>query len=82
MPHDLRDVVVDFMRSLHERTELPLSRLIVWLGISRPKFYDWVARYGKVNEHNALIPRFSGHRSGNLSSPLETKPGAFELHSG
>lgn len=57
MPHDLRDVVVDFLRSVHERTELPLSRLIVWLGISRPKFYDWVARYGKVNEHNALVPR-------------------------
>lgn len=57
MPHDLRDVVVDFLRSLHERTELPLCRLISWLGISRPKFYDWLARYGKVNEHNALIPR-------------------------
>ncbi len=21
------------------------------------KFYDWQARYGKVNEHNALVPR-------------------------
>lgn len=57
MPHDLRDVVVDFLGSVHQRTELPLSRLIGWLGISRPKFYDWQARYGKVNEHNALIPR-------------------------
>jgi transposase InsO family protein len=57
VPHDLRDVVVDFLHCLHERTELPLSRLIGWLGISRPKFYDWRARYGKVNEHNALIPR-------------------------
>ena len=57
MPHDLRDVVVDFLRGLHQRSELPLSRLIDWLGISRPKFYDWLARYGKVNEHNALIPR-------------------------
>ena len=57
MPHDLRDVVVDFLGSVHQRTDLPLSRLIGWLGISRPKFYDWRARYGKVNEHNALIPR-------------------------
>lgn len=57
MPHDLRDVIVDFLRSLHQRTELPLSRLITRTGISRPKFYDWVERYGKVNEHNALIPR-------------------------
>jgi hypothetical protein len=28
-----------------------------WIGIARSKFYDWRARYGKVNEHNAWIPR-------------------------
>jgi len=27
------------------------------LGIQRGKFYDWKKRYGKVNEHNAHIPR-------------------------
>lgn len=27
------------------------------MGISRSKFYDWRNRYGKINEHNALIPR-------------------------
>jgi len=27
------------------------------LGIARSKFYDWRKRYGKTNEHNALIPR-------------------------
>lgn len=54
---DLRDTVVDFVRSLHDRTELPLVRLIGWLGISRQKFSDWRDRYGKVNEHNAWIPR-------------------------
>ena len=31
--------------------------MVTWIGISRSKFYDWQARYGKVNEHNAWIPR-------------------------
>jgi transposase InsO family protein len=31
--------------------------LVLWLGISLSKFYDWRKRYGKVNEHNAMIPR-------------------------
>ncbi len=25
--------------------------------MQRGKFYDWVGRYGKANEHNALVPR-------------------------
>lgn len=36
---------------------MPASRLVGWLGISSSKFYDWKNRYGKVNEHNAWIPR-------------------------
>jgi transposase InsO family protein len=32
-------------------------RLLGWLGLAASKFYDWQQRYGKVNEHNALIPR-------------------------
>ena len=31
--------------------------MIPWIGITRSKFYDWRSRYGKVNEHNALVPR-------------------------
>jgi len=27
------------------------------LGIASSKFYDWRERYGKVNEHNAQVPR-------------------------
>jgi hypothetical protein len=36
---------------------LPASRFVGWLGISASKFYNWKNRYGKVNEHNAWIPR-------------------------
>ena len=31
--------------------------MVKWIGIARSKFYDWRSRYGKVNEHNAWIPR-------------------------
>jgi transposase InsO family protein len=40
-----------------ERTELPVSRLVGWLGLGRSKFYAWRRRYGLANEHNALVPR-------------------------
>ncbi len=32
-------------------------RLVKWMGVGMSKFYDWRERYGKVNEHNALVPR-------------------------
>jgi len=31
--------------------------MVMWLGISLSKFYSWRSRYGKVNEHNAKVPR-------------------------
>jgi len=34
-----------------------VTRFIKWLGIAPSKYYEWQGRYGKVNEHNALIPR-------------------------
>lgn len=49
--------MVDYVRYWSERTEIPVTQFITWLGISPSKFYDWRNRYGKVNEHNAWIPR-------------------------
>lgn len=57
MAHDVRDQVVDFVRALSQKTELPVQRLLGWLSLARGKFFDWQGRYGKVNEHNAWIPR-------------------------
>ena len=48
---------MDFIRDLADLTELPVARLIAWAGLPKGKFYDWKQRYGKVNEHNANIPR-------------------------
>jgi putative transposase len=30
---------------------------VPWIGIGRSKYHDWVTRFGKVNEHNAWVPR-------------------------
>lgn len=55
--HDVRDTIVDFVRHWSERGELPERRIVEWIGLGRSKFADWKARFGKVNEHNAPIPR-------------------------
>jgi putative transposase len=48
---------VDFVREWSDKTEIAAERFVGWIGISRGKYYDWRKRYGKANEHNALIPR-------------------------
>lgn len=45
------------MQEFSGKTELAVSRVVGWVGIARGKFFDWRERYGKANEHNALVPR-------------------------
>ena len=54
---DVRDEVVDYVRCWSDRTGIKVMKMIRWIGIPRSKYYDWRCRYGKVNEHNAWIPR-------------------------
>jgi len=49
--------VVDYVNLWTLKTEIPVERLVGWLGIRRSKFYDWRNRYGQANEHNGRIPR-------------------------
>jgi putative transposase len=55
--HDTRDHLVDFVRNWSDKTEIPACRFLSWLGIGASKFHDWKHRFGKVNEHNAWVPR-------------------------
>ena len=55
--HDVRDSVVDFIGHWSARTELAAARFVRWIGFSPRKFLHWRTRYGKANEHNALLPR-------------------------
>jgi putative transposase len=55
--HDIRDQVVDFVGHWSERTELPAKRLLGWIELSPRQYHRWQERFGKVNEHNGLVPR-------------------------
>jgi transposase InsO family protein len=49
--------VIDFVRRWSARTEIAARKFVRWLGLASSKFYDWRARYGRVNEHNGWVPR-------------------------
>lgn len=48
---------MDFVQRWSTKSEISTWCFILWLGISSSKYYSWISRYGKVNEHNAWIPR-------------------------
>lgn len=54
---DVRDAVIDYVRYYSDKTEIAAGDFIRHIGIGRSKYYNWRKRYGKVNEHNAWIPR-------------------------
>jgi putative transposase len=45
------------VRYWSDKTGIRAAKMIRWIKITRSKYYDWLNRYGKVNEHNAWIPR-------------------------
>lgn len=57
VPHDLRDEVIDFIGHYAQCTGMGCGRLLGYLKLSPRKFHRWQERYGKLNEHNAMIPR-------------------------
>lgn len=34
-----------------------MTHLLKWLGLASSKYYSWQQRYGRINEHNAPVPR-------------------------
>lgn len=48
---------MDFVVYWSKRLELPTVSFIVWLSISRSKFYQWLSRYIQENFHKGKIPR-------------------------
>ena len=45
------------MRYWAEKTDIAAIHLVCWLQLAPSQFYDWKKRYGKMNHHNAWIPR-------------------------
>jgi transposase InsO family protein len=50
-------MVVDYLNYWNDRAEIPMKRLLGWLGLGASKFSQWKQRYGKANEHNGKVPR-------------------------
>jgi putative transposase len=48
---------VDFITRWADKTGLTVLAFLLWLGLATSKWHSWKNRYGKVNEHNAWIPR-------------------------
>lgn len=48
---------MDFVNCWSIKTGITARQFVIWIGISGVKFNEWKKRYGKVNEHNAWIPR-------------------------
>jgi hypothetical protein len=55
--HDIRDAVVELVRYWSEFTELPVRRFLEWIELSPRKFGRCQQRFGKLNEHNGLVPQ-------------------------
>lgn len=45
------------MKQWSEKTETPVTRMVRTADLGVSKYYHWVDRYGKANEHNAPVPR-------------------------
>lgn len=48
---------MDYLKGWSNKTGIPVDRFIRWIKIGKSKFYNWLDRYGKANEHNGHIPR-------------------------
>jgi putative transposase len=57
VPHDTRDAIVDYVRDWSRKSDIPVSLLLRWVSITTSKYHDWKKRFGKLNEHNASVPR-------------------------
>ena len=49
--------MVDFVEYWSRRSEIDRRQLLKSANIGRSRYYDWKQRYGKLNEHNAWVPR-------------------------
>ena len=53
----MRDEVVKYSEEIVEQSHLCISKVIAMLGVNRPKYYDWLKRFGIENYHNGKIPK-------------------------
>lgn len=54
---ELRNEILSFIKHWNKRSEVPVHKLISWLGINRGRYYEWERRKDQPNKHNAPIPK-------------------------
>jgi hypothetical protein len=54
---DIRDNVVEFINVITPKIDVKTKELLSLIGINSSKYYSWVGRKGKTNNHNSKIPR-------------------------
>lgn len=54
---EIRDSVVKHITYLSFRSEIPVKKLLSYIGLCRVKYYKWVKRAGAANCHNGKIPK-------------------------
>ena len=53
----MRDQVIDYITAWSCKTHITIKQLLNWIKLDKSKYHHWKKRYGKVNEHNGLVPR-------------------------
>ncbi len=54
---DIRDNVVEFINMITPKTDIPAKKILGMIGINQSKYYSWIGRKGKANNHNGHIPK-------------------------
>lgn len=49
--------MISYIKMIIEKTELPVAKIISWVGINKCKYYNWKKRAGIPNNHNGQIPK-------------------------
>lgn len=44
VPHDVRDAILDFIRTWSEKTEIPAAHFLAWIHLAASKVHDWKKR--------------------------------------
>ena len=54
---DVRDNFVEFVNTIRVKTDIKLNKILNMIGINSSKYYSWIERAGKTNNHNGKIPK-------------------------